>query len=214
MTGVSRTVGLCLAFVALVIGMFFYSKTREPVLSDAELRDLGVILLPRPRDLAPFELQNAAGGSFDKAMLEGRWSFIFFGFTHCPDVCPTALSVMAIAERAITENGMDESAPFQGVLVSVDPERDDVGTLSRYVSGFSPRFLAVRGEREALATFATQVNVAFAQVPDPSGASAYQVDHTGNIVIINPRGHYHGFIRVPHKAETISATYRSLAAAF
>jgi protein SCO1/2 len=214
MTGVSRTVTLCLVFVALVIGMFFYTKTRVPVLSEAELRERGVILLPRPRDIAPFELQNAAGGVFDKTNLEGRWSFVFFGFTHCPDVCPTALSVMGLAERAILEGGMNEDAPFQGILVSVDPERDDAATLTRYVAGFSPRFLGVRGEREVLAPFATQLNVAFAQVPDPSDPSAYQVDHTGNIVIINPRGHYHGFIRVPHKADTLEVTYRSLSVSF
>jgi protein SCO1/2 len=214
MSGISRTVTLCLVFVALVTGMFFYTKTRAPVLSEAELRDLGVILLPRPRDIVPFELENAAGGTFGKTSLEGHWSFLFFGFTHCPDICPTALSVMGVAERSILEGGVDEDAPFQGILVSVDPERDDAATLKNYVTGFSPRFLGVRAERDVLAPFATQLNVAFAQVPDASDPEAYQVDHTGNIVIINPRGHYHGFIRSPLKAETLEATYRSLAASF
>ena len=215
MSNVGRTVTLCLAFVALVIGLFFHSKTRVPVLSDDELRDLGVFVLPRPRELSPFALETHDGNSFDVSALEGRWSFLFFGFTHCPDICPTAVAAMGTAERQIQEAGAnDDDQPFFGILVTVDPERDDAATLARYVQGFSPRFAGVRGEREALAAFAGEVNVAFAQVPDPSGQNPYQVDHTGNIVIINPRGHYHGFMRMPHKPENIVAAYRTLVATF
>jgi protein SCO1/2 len=215
MSRVARTVTLCLAFVALVVGLFFHSKTRVPVLSDDQLRDLGVFVMPRPRQLSPFALETDDGKPFDASSLEGHWSFLFFGFTHCPDICPTAMAAMGAAERQMQAGGVsDEDQPFAGILVTVDPERDDAATLARYVEGFSPRFIGVRGDREALAAFASEVNVAFAQVPDPSGQSPYQVDHTGNIVIINPRGHYHGFMRMPHKPENIVAAYRTLAATF
>lgn len=213
MSPVARTVALCLAFVAIVLGMLYHSVTRVPVLDEDQLRELGVFILPRPREIAPFELETQAGEPFTVADLEGRWSFIFFGFANCPDICPTSMSAMGIAERELEDAGMVEDAPFQGILVTVDPERDDAATLGKYVAAFSPRFLGVRGDREATAKLATQVNVAFAQVPDATG-EGYQVDHTANIVIINPRGHYHGFIRMPHKAETLVSAYRSLAATF
>jgi protein SCO1/2 len=211
MTPIARTVLLCLVFVALVLGSLFYNVTRVPVLNEEQLRELGVFILPRPRELAPFELQTHRGESFTRESLAGQWSFIFFGFTNCPDICPTTMAVMGIAERDIAgePRGGD---PFQGMLVSVDPERDDATTLGRYVEAFSPRFIGVRGDRDATVALTTQVNVAFAQVPDGSGG--YQVDHSANIVIINPRGHYHGFIRMPHKAETLVLAYRSLAATF
>lgn len=213
MTPIARTVALCLVFVAIVLGMLYHSVTRVPTLDEDQLRELGVFLLPRPREIAPFELTTHTGEPFDASSFTGKWSFIFFGFTNCPDICPTSMSAMGIAERELEARGMmEEDAPFQGILVTVDPERDDAASLGRYVTAFSPRFIGVRGDREATVGLTTQLNVAFAQVPD--GQGGYQVDHTANIVIINPRGHYHGFIRMPHEAETLVTAYRSLAATF
>lgn len=212
MTPVRVTVALCLAFVAVVLGMFVYSVLRTPVLSDEELREQGVFILPRPREIADVRLTTHRGDPFTVDELQGRWSFIFFGFTNCPDICPTSMSVMAQAERRLMDEDSAAAADFQGVLVTVDPDRDDLETLARYVEAFSPRFIGVGGERDDIAAFATQVNVAFARMP--GGADSYQVDHTANIVIVNPRGHYHGFAKMPHQADTIVAAYRSLAARF
>ena len=214
MTGLQKTVALCLGFVAVVVGLFVYSVTRTPVLSEEQLREQGVFILPRPREIAPIELETHTGAPFTLEDLTGHWTFAFFGFTHCPDVCPTTLAVMGEARRML---GSGDT--FQGILVSVDPERDDAETLAAYTTAFSPDFVGVRGSREAVAAFAEQVNVAFAKVPvtnengqpDPDN---YQVDHTANIVIINPRGHYHGFIKYPQQADTIVAAYQSLSANF
>lgn len=219
MTPVRITVAMCVAFIAVVVGLFVHSVTRTPTLSEEELRSLGTFILPRPREIVPFELQTGTGTSFTLANLEGRWTFAFFGFTQCPDICPTSMSVMGQAYRQLVAEDPEAAAAFQGVLVSVDPERDDAQTLASYVSAFSEDFIGVRGELEALTEFTDQVNVAFAKMPqrDESGAvrtDTYQVDHSANIVIINPRGHYHGFIKYPQQADTIAATYRSLAANF
>ena len=211
MTGVRLTVGLCIAFIAIVVGMFVVSVVREPQLSDDALRERGVFLLPKPKELAPFSLFDHLGNPFTRERLEGRWTFAFFGFTHCPDVCPTSMSVLGQVDRELVKAGQGAEG-FQGILVTVDPERDTAEELGGYATVFSDRFLGVLGSREALAGFAQQVNVAFAKVPTPDGR--YSVDHTGNIVIFNPRGHYHGFIKLPHKAQTIRLAYQSLAASF
>lgn len=208
MTPLRITVSLCLAFVAVVVGMLVYSVTRTPTLTDQQLRESGVFILPTPREIPAFELTRHDGTPFTGEDLEGKWSFVFFGFTNCPDVCPTSMSVLAQAERLIAEQDEPAVADFQGVLVSVDPERDDPATLARYVSAFSADFIGARGDRAATAALATGVNVAFAQVPD--GQGGYTVDHTANFVIVNPRGHYHGFIKLPHQADTIAATFRTL----
>ncbi len=105
------------------------------------------------------------------------------------------------------------------MLVSVDPERDDAQRLAAYVGAFSESFLGAGGELREVATFAEQLNVAFAKVPvfNPAGGadgSRYQVEHTANIVIVNPAGHYHGFIKYPQQADTIVATFQSLSANF
>ena len=209
MSPVARTVSLCLVFISLVLGMLVYSKLRTPSLSDEELRQQGVFLLPRPRDIAPFSLTDHLGEAFDNQRLLGKWTFVFFGFTHCPDVCPITMSEMG---KAYAQLSPQSSEGFQGVLVTVDPERDTPDILGPYATAFSTDFYGVYGEREDIAEFAQQVNAAFGKLPADDGG--YTMDHTGNIVLINPKGHYHGFIKLPHKAETIRLTYQSLAARF
>jgi len=212
MSPIARTVALCSVFIFLVVGMFVYSTVQTPQLSDDEMRDRGVFLLPRPRDIAPFALQDHTGEIFDNAQLRDRWTFVFFGFTQCPDVCPTTMSEMGQADAQLRQSGDELAEPFQGVLLTVDPEQDTAEVLGSYATAFSPRFLGVLGDKEPVAEFAQQVNASFAKVPAEDGG--YTMDHTGNIIIINPRGHYHGFIKLPHKAETIRLAYQSLAQRF
>jgi len=212
-SGVRNSVLATLGFVAIVVGMFFYSVTRPPVLSVQELQERGIVVLPFARELNEFSLVDHRGADFDVTSLLGRWSFLFFGFSACPDVCPLALGALAQAERVLqTDADATLRDGFNVVFVTVDPERDDQQALAQYVEVFSPRFTGVTGSREQLAEFAQQLNVAFMQVPLEGGG--YSVDHTGNIVMINPRGHYHGFIKMPHDAEKILLGYRSIAGAF
>jgi len=211
-TPIARTVSLSGVFIFMVLSMFVYSVLQTPQLSDEEMRDRGVFLLPRPRDLAPFELLDDTGVRFDNQRLMDNWTFVFFGFTHCPDVCPTTMSVLGQVDAQLRKDGGPLADNFQAVLVTVDPERDTAAELGPYARAFSPRFYGVLGDRAATAAFAQQVNAAFAKVPTEDGS--YSMDHTGNIIIINPRGHYHGFIKLPHKVETIRLAYQSLAARF
>jgi protein SCO1/2 len=177
------------------------------------MRERGTFLLPTPRELAPFSLTDQRGEAFTNASLAGHWTLLYFGFTSCPDICPVTLSMLAQAERDLGALGKPELVQnFRVVLVTVDPDKDDPATLGQYVEAFSPSFLGVTGSKSDLAALATQVNVAFRKVPTKDGG--YTVDHTGNIVIVNPRGHYHGFIRPPHEKEKIIESYRSLVASW
>ncbi len=211
-SGVRNTVLLSLLFVAIVLAGFVMNVMREPVLTTQQLREQGTFVLPTPREIVLDGLVDTDGEAFTTADLEGRWTFLFFGFTSCPDVCPLAMSVLSQVERELAERGDDELFDaFHGVLVTVDPERDDAATLAKYVTSFSPRFAGVRGEQAALAEFARQLNAAFMKVPSGEG---YTVDHTGNIIVINPRGHYHAFIKVPHERDKVLAAYRAFASAW
>ena len=211
MSPIARTVSLCVVFITAVVAMFVYTTVQTPQLSDEELRERGVFILPRPRALAEINLDSHTGAAFTNATLEGKWSFIFFGFTHCPDICPTSMSVLGQVARGLKLDRVENADAFQGILVTVDPERDTLEKLGTYATAFAPDFIGVRGDRASLAEFATQVNVAFAKVPEGDG---YTMDHTGNFVILNPMGHYHGFLKLPHDAETIRLTFQSLAARF
>lgn len=208
MTGLRATVLLCLVLVAVVVGMFVYSVTRTPTLSDRELQERGVYVFDEPREIAGIDLTTHRGEPFTEDDFRGQWSFLFFGFTNCPDICPTTMAQMAQARRRLEEEHPEAAGDFRGMMVTVDPERDDAQTLARYVNAFSPTFVGVRGEKVKTAQLTTQVNAVFAKVPSDEGG--YQVDHSANIVIVNPRGHYHGFARTPHDADTIASAFLTL----
>ena len=210
MNGVRTTVAFCVLFIAVVLAAFVYNTTRTKVLSFDELREHGSIMLPKPRALAEVNLSTDAGAPFTAASLEGKWNFLFFGFTNCPDICPTSMSIMG---QSYNELSAEEQAEFRGILVTVDPERDDAESLGTYARAFSPSFTGVTGSIAELAKFGTQVNAAFQKMPGQNG-EPYTMDHTGNIVIVNPYGHYHGFIKMPHTRAKLIETYRALRASF
>lgn len=210
MSGVRATVAMCLVFIAIVLMAFVYNTTRVKTTSFEELQKQGSVMLPKPRALTAISLQTDSGTEFTESSLQGAWTFVFFGFTNCPDICPTSMSIMGQSYNELTQ---EERADFRGLLVSVDPERDDLASLGAYAKAFSPTFTGVTGSIADLATFATQVNAAFQKVPG-QGDEPYQIDHTGNIVIVNPRGHYHGFIKMPHTRAKLVQTFRALRANF
>ena len=210
--GIRNTVLLCVAFIALVLGALVHTMLREPLLDADALREHGTFLLPAPRELKPFHLTDQNGRDFDNSNLTGHWSLVFFGFTACPDVCPVTLSVLAQVEKKLADSGQQALLDQLKVyFVSVDPERDDAPTLGKFVAAFSPRFTGVTGSHDALAEFATQVNAAFMKVPDANGG--YVIDHTGNIVVIDPKGRYVAFITLPHTVDNVVMAYRSIARA-
>ena len=88
MTGLQKTVGMCLGFIAVVVGLFVHSVLRTPVLSDEQLREQGVFVLPVPREISPIALTTHTGEPFTLEDLQGRWTFAFFGFTNCPGHLP------------------------------------------------------------------------------------------------------------------------------
>jgi protein SCO1 len=210
--GIRNTVLSSIAIVVAVLGLTVYFTVREPALDDQQLRELGVFVLPASREIGTFALADQHGRPFTNADLAGRWSFVFFGFTHCPDLCPVAMSMLARVERHLAEGGRDRlHEQFSGVMVSVDPERDDAETLGRYVGAFSPRFTGIVGSRDDVAAFAHELNAAFAAVPHAANGRDYTIDHTVNIVIIDPRGRYRGFISPPYDADAVERAFIALA---
>ena len=204
---------MCVAFMVIVTGAFVLNVVRDPVLSADRLREEGTFVLPEARDLALNGLTDTTGAAFDQSSMKGRWTFVFFGYTSCPDACPTTLATLAQVERKLAESKNAKLADaFSVVLVSVDPERDDLAKLGQYVSAFSPHFIGVRGDLGAVADFARQVNAAFMKVPGEG--ESYLVDHTANIIVIGPDARYRAFIRPPHDADKIIVAYRSLAKAY
>ncbi|WP_041522000.1 SCO family protein [Gilvimarinus agarilyticus] len=206
--GIRFTVIGCIVFMVVLLTLLINKLTTPRIMSADELRLNGAIVFDTPRRFDDFTLLNHKGEPFTRDDFVGQWSLVFFGFTHCPDICPTT---MAELDRLVSKLPDDIADDTQVVLVSLDPARDTPDVLSEYVGYFDPEFIGVTGDFLTLRRFANQVNVAFNKV---TIGDDYTVDHSGNIVLINPRGDYHGFFKPPFELAKLKATYSSIQQSF
>jgi protein SCO1/2 len=207
--GITITVTVLVLFMLAVLAGFLNKLNHPRVISNSELSANGAIKLERPRILDAFELLADSGEPFNTEDLSGRWTLVFFGFTHCPDVCPTTLATLNSFYQTLDE---ETRADTDVLLVSVDPERDKPAQLQEYVRYFNPDFHGATGEFLNLKRFANQLNVPFNKVPLEDGQ--YTVDHGSQVVLINPRGHYHAFFKAPLDPAKMKLTYRSMRATY
>ena len=203
--GIKNTVVLLIVFVVVLVGGFVYTMAKPRPLSDAAMRANNAFLFEQVRDIGDFALVDDDNQPFTPASLKGKWSLLFFGYTYCPDVCPTTMALLSqLYDKLPPEYAKDT----QVVMVSVDPPRDTPEKLREYVRYFNPQFRGVTGEFLALQQFATSLNIPFRKLPD--GGENYQIEHGGSIAIINPAGHYIGFFNTPHELDKLTQNYRSI----
>jgi protein SCO1/2 len=205
---VKLTVLGLLIFIAIIVGGFVNKVSQPRVLTASELKINGAYMFDTPRALPDFELTDHHGAPFTRDSLQGRWTLVFFGFTHCPDICPTTMALLSQFMEKL--QGLPEYEDTQIVMVTVDPARDDVEQLSKYVPYFNADFVGVTGEFLDIHRFATNLNTPFRKAPDQG--ENYQVDHSANVVLINPRGDYQGFFKAPLDLAKLKVTYRSIRA--
>ncbi|MEP4145793.1 MAG: SCO family protein [Halioglobus sp.] len=198
------TVAVILVFITIIVAGFVNRVQQPRVMTSAEMKVNGLYLLQTPRNFGEVKLIDHHGEPFTRASLEGHWTLIFFGFTHCPDICPTT---MAFLDKFTAELEGTEAEDTEVVLVTVDPARDTVEQLAAYVPYFNEDFTGVTGEFLDVHRFATALNTPFRKVPGQD--ENYQVDHSANVVLINPRGDYHGFFKAPLDQAKMKVTYRS-----
>jgi protein SCO1/2 len=201
---IKLTVAGLLVVIAIIVAGFVHRISLPRVMTESEMKINGLYLLETPRDIGEFELVDQYGEPFNRARLEGRWSLLFFGFTYCPDVCPTTMTFL---NEFVDSLEGTEAQDTQVVMVSVDPARDTVSQLASYVPFFNADFIGVTGEFLDIHRFATALNTPFRKVAG-EGVD-YQVDHSSNVVLINPRGDYHGFFKAPLDLAKMKVTYRS-----
>lgn len=151
-----------------------------------------------PRPVPEFELLDHHGQVFDKTRLTGDWSWLFFGFTHCPDVCPTTLSDLDVVARQLAER--EDLEPMKVVFVSVDPERDTIERLAAYVPHFNSAFVGVTGSAAQIGQLTANLGVAHQRVAlsETDDPDDYTFDHTAAVFLINPQGNLAGVFSSPH----------------
>jgi protein SCO1 len=154
----------------------------------------------------PFRLVDQNGKTVTDADLKGKWSLIYFGYTHCPDACPTALNEIAIA---LDDLGPKRDA-VRPVFITVDPERDTPEVLKSYVTSFDAPILALTGTPEEIARAAKDYRVYYAKHPEPGGD--YSMDHSSVIYVMDPEGRFTATFTPESSPEDIAARLKKLLA--
>jgi len=204
--------GIILIVIAFGFGIFMSTRfgSEAPGI-DAPLNIDNLVLLSPAKKVNSFSLNNQDNQKFTNENLAGKWSLLFFGYTSCPDVCPTTLNTLAASmEKLKSEKNI--KLP-QVVFISVDPDRDsykkDPSKLKNYISFFSKDFIAATGSHEELKKLTSQLGTAY-EIYNSRNKKNYEVGHSAFISIVNPKGQYRGFISTPHTVDSIVNTVRAL----
>ena len=205
--GSARLIIIIVALLSLVLGVVGYQ------LLFAEKKMEIIRTFDQPRSVAPFQGKAHNGKDFSEHDFLGQWSIVFFGFTTCPDVCPTAMSnISGMMENVDPEYAKDT----QVVMVSVDPERDTLDKLSKYVPAFNPDFIGINAGLEETQKLTKSIGVSFFKVPGHDDPDNYLVEHTARWFVIDPLGRRYAYISPDqppkHKdlVKTVSQDYNIL----
>ena len=205
----NKFVPLAIAVMSLILGLAAFigwqslsSNNSDPISLSEQLKD-SAFIFPQPINVTDVPFLNEEGKTVGKNDNVGKWSFLFFGYTFCPDVCPTTLAIM---QQMWIKLSPAMQSQTQVVLVSVDVERDTPEQLKTYMDYFDPSFTAFTGKPASLRSFAAQLNAVYAKVDRKNAQGeidqelGYLMDHSANITILDPNGNYFGFIRPPFTA--------------
>lgn len=212
------TLLILMAALAAGLGLWaaqvvFGPQRAQPVAAEGPVLDPGsmkaVRLFPQVRAVPDFALQQSDGTALSARELQGRWTIVFFGFTHCPDVCPTTLSELALVQKQWA--GVDPARRPQVLFVSVDPGRDTPEKTGEYAAYFHPDTLAATLPEPALQAFANSLGMVYMKVPTEGGD--YTMDHSTPLVVMDPRGRQAGLIRPPFVPADIAADLIALSKA-
>lgn len=159
-------------------------------------------LVSPPRPVSGFQLVDSEGHSFTERNLVQQWTFIVFGFTYCPDICPSTLAVLTEFREALTR----ETAGAKDVniiLVTVDPERDTPAVLKQYVQHFDPHFLGLSGTDANIRNLANQLGASY-ELTNRNASEGYTVSHSASLYLIDPQARHYATYVAPVEAASIA----------
>jgi protein SCO1/2 len=194
---------VCIAAAGGVAAALIWSPRAPPQLALAT----GSLLAPS-RALADFSLIDHHGRSFGSANLRGHWSLMFFGYTNCPDFCPTTLAMLAAFEKQLRTANV---VPPQVIFVSVDAQRDTPAQLAKYVPYFDPDFIGLTAaDQPSIEAVARKWGVAV--VIQPAKDGNYTVDHSGAIFVIDPAAKLAAVLNGPFTLDALQSDVERIVA--
>jgi cytochrome oxidase Cu insertion factor (SCO1/SenC/PrrC family) len=197
---------LLVGLIAVLVGVQAYLQRQRG--SGQARPGIPGLLWPRSKAITPFSLVDQHGQPFNLARLKGRWTFLFFGYSHCPDICPVTLTVMNNVDKLLKDSpGAADDTQF--AFVTVDPARDTPEHLAGYVGYFNQDFLGITGEDGELHRLTRQLGILYVRnKPEPDGS--YLVDHTASILLVGPDARLIALFGAPHDARVIADRFRQI----
>ncbi|MGC3982301.1 MAG: SCO family protein [Steroidobacteraceae bacterium] len=192
------------AIVAILAGVMAAQLWRERTPPAPTL--LNGTVLSSPRAVPDFQLVDSNGSAITLQQLRARWNVVFFGYTSCPDICPTTLSTLAQVEKLLSD--LPTAQRPQMVFVSVDPKRDTPAQVGNYTRFFSPSFIGLTGESTQIESLTRAMGVPVA-IHD-SGDGAYTVDHAATLFLLDPQARMTAVFSPPHAVEALAKDLRTV----
>lgn len=158
------------------------------------------------RPLAQFHLQSRSHGPIQREDLLGKWTFVFFGYLSCPDVCPNTLHELGAFRSLLDDAGGAAADAAQVLFVSVDPERDSEEALASYVAHFDRRFIGATAGKAAIERFARQFGAGYV-FEEETAPGQYGVAHTSAVFLVDPHARIVATFSQPHYASTLLSQY-------
>lgn len=182
------------ATLTLLVGLALFQAARQAAShpDKGALNAAGIILLPQSRTWPNLPLLDQHGEVLPVSRLQGKWTLVFFGYTFCPDICPTTLAEL---RQLLGSLPAEQRQQVQVLMVSVDPQRDTPQQLRDYLAYFDPDYIGLTGQLDDIQQLANALSIPF--IPGDSSQENYTVDHSGNLALLGPDGRQQGFIRAP-----------------
>ena len=199
-------IGSLVLFAVFLLVMLATWLLIKPPSPPAELEG---VLRPAYRLLAPFELVDQRQQPFNRKSLQGKWSFVFFGYLSCPDVCPNTLHELNAFWRLLKDETGEDPQDLQIVFVSVDPMRDNPHKLGDYIAHFNREFIAATSEKRHIDNFASQFGAGYV-IEEETAPGQYLVAHTSAIFLVDPLGRSVATFSQPHYAATLLSQYNRI----
>ena len=204
----NKIVILLAAIIAIGIGVYSYEKNNLR----GEVKDQvkhATYLYDQKTAIANFELTDHNNNAFTPENIKGKWTFWFFGFTHCPDICPITLGTLSASVNKLkTEYNIEDDINI--VFVSVDPQRDNIAALKTYVNAFSEHAIGVTASDEKLAPFLKNMGIIAIKQDNNGELANYLVDHSSAVYLIAPDTGISAYFGAPHTAENFAEDFLTI----
>jgi len=200
------------ALIAASAGIWMGQQSPEPPQSNVKPATIQGAIYPNAKILSEFSLVNQRSEKVNKTSFINHWSLIFVGYTQCPDICPTTMTVMNQVSEFMQQQKIQ---PPRIVFLSIDPARDTPELLKSYVAYFNEDFIGLTGEIDEIKQLTVQLNAVFRKAPGLSGEITdkdYLMDHSSALMLINPDGNLQSILTAPHTpANVIESIIKSQA---